>query len=231
MKKLLVAGIAAGALCSAPALAGPPPSLFNWSGCYMGANAGYLWGVADPQANAVTTFAQTSPRGFTGGGQVGCNYQVSNWLVGLQGDFNDSRARNSQTISSPISFDTFETRVDWLASATARIGYARDQWLVYGKGGAAWVRDTFHDNGAIFIFSLDFSGSETRSGWTVGGGVEYGLTPNWSIGLEYDYYNFGTKFVTLPGIGVIGATTETFPLKENFSVVKAVINYRFSTGH
>jgi outer membrane immunogenic protein len=231
MKKLFVAGIAVAALLSAPALAGPPPSLFNWSGCYMGANAGDLWGVADPQATTVKTFAQTSPRGFTGGGQVGCNYQAYNWVVGLQGDFSAANAHNRQTITGGLTTDHFETKIDWLASITGRIGYAQDRWLVYGKGGAAWVRDNLHDSGGVFIFPFDFSVSETRSGWTVGGGVDYALAPNWSVGLEYNYYDFGTKLVTLSGSGGLGATSETFPLKQNFSVVRATLNYRFSTGH
>jgi outer membrane immunogenic protein len=235
MKKLLVAGIAAATFLSAPALAGPPPSVFNWTGCYLGANAGGGWGKADPIGS---DFSQSKPRGFVGGDQFGCDYQASNWVLGLQGDFSSSAARNSQFTSfDPFDDDNFSAKIEWLASATARLGYAWDRWLVYGKGGAAWVKDKLGDNGDFFIpvplfVTYDFNGSVIRSGWTWGGGLQYGLTQNWSVGLEYDYYNFGTKTVTLFGSNSIGTgTSEPFPLKQNFSVAKVSLNYRFGTGN
>jgi len=226
MKKLFLASIAAAALYSAPAAAVSPS--YNWTGCYIGVNAGGLWGKVETDFGA-----ETKPNGFTGGGQLGCDYQtMSNWLVGLQGDFNWTHARDSQTTSTPVSTDTFDTRLDWFTSATARLGYASGPWLIYGKGGAAWVRDKFRDSGGVFVFGFDFSGTTTRSGWTAGGGLEYAFAPNWSAFLEYDYYGFGTKSLTLSGVNSapLSAQTETVSVKQNFSVVKIGLNYRFATG-
>jgi outer membrane immunogenic protein len=221
-----IAGVAAAALYSAPAAAIAPS--YNWTGCYIGVNAGGMWGKADAD------FASTNPNGFAGGGQLGCDYQsMSNWVVGLQGDFNWTRAHDSQNYDiPPIGGGMFETRMDWFASATARLGYAAGPWLIYGKGGAAWVRDRLMDSGSILIVSFDFSGNVTRSGWTAGGGFEYAFAPNWSAFVEYDFYDFGTKDVTIPGIGGLppGPSSETISFKQNFSVVKAGINFRFSTG-
>lgn len=223
MKKLFIAGIAAAALYSAPAAAGPA---YNWTGCYIGASAGGMWG------NAETDFAKTNPNGFIGGGQIGCDYQaMSNWLVGLQGEFNWANAHDRVTVFPPLSRDTFDTRVNWFASATARLGYASGPWLFYGKAGPAWVRDRLHNFGNAFIFTFDFGGSATQGGWTGGAGFEYAFAPNWSVNLEYDFYDFGTKSVILPGMSsLFGSLPATISLKQNFSVVKVGINYRFSTG-
>lgn len=224
MKKLFVAGIAAAMFYSAPAVAAPT---YNWTGCYIGASAGGMWGKAE------TDFAETKPNGFIGGGQFGCDYQYpSNWLLGLQGEFNWANAQDRQTVFPVLSIETLDAKVDWFASATARLGYASGPWLFYGKAGPAWVRDKLHDFGSVFISSFDYSGSATQTGWTGGAGFEYAFAPNWSTYFEYDFYDFGTKSVGLSGMaGVIpAASTETISLKQNFSVVKVGINYRFSTG-
>ena len=121
--------------------------------------------------------------------------------------------------------------MDWFASATARLGYASGPWLFYGKGGAAWVRDQLRNFAQLSSSAFDFSGNTTRSGWTIGGGLEYAFAPNWSASLEYSYYNFGTKSVTLSGItdspGGTTPASESIPLDQNFSVVKLGLNYRF----
>src|SRR5205823_2703600 len=131
--------------------------------------------------------------------------------------------------------ETLDARLNWYASATARLGYASGPWLFYGKGGAAWVNDRLHDFAQLASSSFDFSGNTTRSGWAIGGGLEYAFAPNWSTSLEYDYYNFGTKSVTLSGVtvgpGGAAPASESIPLHQNFSVVKVGLNYRFSTGH
>jgi outer membrane immunogenic protein len=230
--KLLGMPIAAAAFASlstisllsggAPARAAP---IFNWTGCYIGASAGGTWGKAE------VDFAEAKPNGSIVGGQFGCDYHgPSNWLVGLQGEFNWADARDHQDyILTPIGGGTFETRIDWFASATARLGYAAGPWLIYGKGGAAWVRDRLKDVGS-FIGPFAFDGETTRSGWTAGGGVELALAPNWSAILKYDYYGFGRKSVSIPGVDFLGPGAESMLLKQNFSVVRVGINYRFSTS-
>jgi len=241
VKKLLVAGIAAAAFCGVPALAADmpvkapvykAPAAFSWTGCYIGAHAGYGWGVARAEGD----FADSKPRGFVGGGQVGCDYQASNWILGVDGSFTGSRMHDQRTELFPAGpfsrLDTFATKIDWLASATARVGYAWDRWLIYARGGGAWIRDRFNDSGTAFIVTFNEGNALTRTGWTAGGGVEYALARNWSFLVEYDYYGFGTKSVTLAGCGgpgCAGSASETFPLKQNLSVVKAGINFRFGS--
>jgi outer membrane immunogenic protein len=209
---------------SAPAMA--QRSIYQWTGCYIGVSGGGTWGEAETDFNRVT------PNGFIGGGQFGCDYQApSNWVIGLQGEFNWADAQDRR-MTGVLDLDTLDTRVNWFASATARFGYASGPWLLYGKGGAAWVRDAFKNFGNFFILSFDYNGSGTLSGWTAGVGVEYALAPNWSINFGYDYYDFGTESVSVSGVaGVIpAASTSTISVKQNFSVVKIGLNYRFGSN-
>lgn len=241
MNRLFLAAVAA-VLCGSPAVAADmpvkapayrAPAAFSWTGCYLGGHVGFGWGVARAQA---AEFADSQPAGFVGGGQVGCDYQASNWVFGVDGSFSGSGMRDQQTQTFPgIPFtltDTFTNKVDWFASATARVGYAWDRWLVYGRGGAAWVRNKSNDAFTVFIATGNESGAVTRTGWTAGGGVEYALARNWSFLVEYDFYGFGTKSVTLTGCSGPGCgnpASETFPLQQNFSVVKAGLNFRFGS--
>jgi len=211
---------------------------YSWTGCYIGASAGGMWGnAAIENSFAAPTDVRTDLNGFIGGGQIGCNYQnPSNWLIGLQGEFNWTSVHHSQTIFPPFPYvsETLDVRVDWFASATARLGYAFGPWLFYGKGGAAWVSDQLRTFAQLASSTFDFSGNITRSGWTIGAGLEYAFAPNWSASLEYGYYNFGTKSVTLSGLvggaGGPAPSSQSITLNQNFSVVKVGLNYRFSTG-
>ena len=89
---------------------------------------------------------------------------------------------------------TFKETTDLLTSVTARVGYAWNNWLLYGKGGAAWASDRYSAFDALATY--DFEGLETRFGWTAGAGVEWAFSDIWSVKLEYDYYGFGTRSVT-----------------------------------
>src|SRR6266849_7678831 len=133
MRKTLLASVAVTVLCAAPAIAAnmpvkapvyKAPAAFSWTGCYIGAHAGGGWGVASAEAPDV---ADSKPHGFVGGGQVGCDYQASNWVLGVDGSFSGSRMHDQRTeLFSAIPFstlDTFETKIDWLASVTGRVGY------------------------------------------------------------------------------------------------------------
>jgi outer membrane immunogenic protein len=217
----------------------PTIAVYDWSGCHIGASIGGMWGnAAIEHTFAAPTHIGTDPGGFVGGGRIGCDYQnPSNWLIGVQGEFNWTSAHNRQTIFPPFPYvsETLDASVDWYASATARLGYVSGPWLFYGKGGAAWARDRFHDVGQLASSNFDFSANVTRSGWTAGAGLEYAFAPNWSAVLEYGYYNFGTSSVTLSGVtggpGGLAPGSSNGTLNQNFSAVTAGVSYRFSTGH
>ncbi len=225
----LIAGpaIAADLAVKAPVYKGPSPPvvIYSWTGCYIGANIGGGWA-----RKSWTTTTPPPPldlgshtaSGVVGGGQIGCDYQTGPLVLGIEGMFDGANLRGSNI---PPSFPNSEdvTRIPWFGTLTGRIGYAVDRALLYVKGGGAWVRDN-HE--LIFVPTgvVGETGSVTRSGWTLGGGLEYALAPNWSARIEYDYLGFGTKPVTF----CRPICDDIFDIKQNIQLLVVGINYRFS---
>lgn len=232
MKKLIAAlGVLPFACFALPANAQPPA--YQWTGCYVGGHIGGAWGDQHIDDSGINP--SFHPRSFLGGAQVGCDYQSpTNWVFGLQGDVSWLNANNSAAGSIGLFSESVGEKIDWFASTTARLGYAAGPWLIYGKGGAAWVREKFTNDGSLFIVrSFTADGKTTLSGWTLGGGLEFAFAPNWSANVEYDFYDFGTRSTTLSGVatGVGGGPfSETISVKQNFSVVKVGLSYHFGTG-
>lgn len=237
MKKILLTSAAAVAFCGAPALAAPPAApMFYWTGCYIGGNIGGGWGRKAFTDEALTP-NDTPPstpvadiRGWLAGGQLGCDNQfATNWVFGIEGAGSWANIKGS---SDPFFHGkaVFDAQTKWIASTTARLGYAQDRWLIYVKGGAAWAGDKYQVPGS-FIVPFFFRGSETRPGWTVGGGIEWALWQNWSAKLEYAYYDFGTRSLTIfDTSGSFGPGSETANITQRIQTVTFGINYRFWTG-
>jgi outer membrane immunogenic protein len=247
-----VAGIGAASAADLPARAytKAPAHVdagYNWSGFYAGFNVGGAWGNSDVSSAVVNTngsnvsdnqrsnqrflSAVDSPRlkpsGFTGGGQIGYNYQIDKWVLGIEADFSYFGLRDSRTDTAPFPFlgGTFTTtnsvKTDWLATVRPRLGYAFNRTLLYVTGGLAATED--------FRESESGSSSKTKAGWTVGGGVEHAFLNNWSAKLEYLYTDFGSLSVgsqhfraQLP---VSRVSTHDVDLKAN--IVRIGVNYKF----
>ena len=189
----------------------PVVSYYDWTGFYLGVNGGYGWGKSDWDSPAVSV----KPKGWMAGGTAGFNYQVGAFVWGLEGDF-DWADVSAGTACGAFSCETKNT---WLATARGRLGYAFDRFLPYITGGGAFgrVRASSTDPAAT-------GASDTRTGWTVGGGLEYAFLGNWSAKIEYLYVDLGTfDCSTACSPGVV-ASNVTF--KEN--VVRAGFNYKFS---
>ena len=123
--------------------------------------------------------------------QAGCDLQAGNWVVGLQGEYGWTDARDSNR-NSLIAGLANRTEIKTLGTATARLGYAWDRFLGYIKGGAAWE----HDNYEMYLVGTDLvtaTASETRGGWTAGFGAEIAFLPPVSGFVEANYYDFGRK--------------------------------------
>ena len=198
---LLFAGpaFAADVGTKAPAYRAPPLApVFSWTGLYVGVHGGY--GSSDSQGLDL--------KGGFGGGQVGYNYQINNFVWGIEGDIAGADISETDTfgpLSVKVSFDT-------LASLRGRFGVAYGNALFYGTAGAGWG----HFKVSASAFGLTASDSVTLSGWTAGAGIEYAFLPNWSAKVEYLHYGFGSEnFVGLP-TGNLDVDT-----------IKAGINYRF----
>jgi outer membrane immunogenic protein len=199
---LLGAAVAAAAMITSSAHAADLPrggylaapyTVFNWSGFYVGLNAGYQWGSV--------TNSGFSPAGIAGGVQAGYNWQSSNFVYGLESDLQLSGADDvfaAHKFSNP-----------WFGTFRGRAGFAFSNVLLYLTGGFAYGDGR-----------LDFAGlSETHShfGWTIGGGIEVGLTPQWSAKAEYLYFDLTDR-----GYALTGSSNGI-----QSSVFRLGVNYRF----
>jgi len=224
-------------------LAVPPPELplpFSWTSCYGGGQAGGGWGQKNLNDSAgvlapITGFSSTNLNisGYLLGGQFGCDYQFApNWVAGIEGAAAGGNIGGSIGVAQPFGIPgdsaTFKETTDLLTSVTGRVGYAWDRWLVYAKGGAAWAGDRYTAAGSFGGVPYDLGGSESRIGWTAGVGVEWAFCNEWSLRLEYDYYGFGRRSVTLidANTGNIGPEDIT----QNIQTVKLGLNFHVVTG-
>jgi opacity protein-like surface antigen len=184
------------------------PAVYNWAGFYIGGYAGTAWGLTN------WTFADdaatTTPRyaGFLGGGEIGYDYQLGKWVFGVEGDTGWTNAHGARPCPNGFFFNC-EMDLNWLSTATARVGYAYwDRLLVYVKGGAAIAQDqanfvcNTHSQPTIMplVGCPSQSESKAKVGWTVGWGSEFGLTPNVSVKSETLYFNLGTDGYNMAGI-------------------------------
>lgn len=202
----------------------PVATYYNWTGFYVGANGGYGWGTSAWRDDPIFGASELGSHPITGGlvgGQLGYNLQVSNWLVGIEADLDWASIKGGHVDQFGSAINT---KVTSLGTVTGRIGYAQSQALVYAKGGLAWGTFKYDD----FVTpggALNGSNSSARTGWTAGGGFEYGFAANWSAKVEYNYMDFGTKRLAFAG-GVGGAFVQD--ITDRIHVVKAGVNYRFN---
>jgi outer membrane immunogenic protein len=208
------------------------PVQFSWTGCHVG---GRLGGVVseDKTTNVLGDSVGFSSTGFVGGGQIGCDYEFApGWVAGVEGMAAWSSLKNSH----PASVRNLTTGVtvpsqftlgnDFLASATARLGYSvAERWLVFVRGGAAWTHEKSDDAfTTVAGVAVDPSSSTTRTGWTAGAGVEWAFAPHWSTSLEYDFYDFGTHGVTLTQNNTF---VSGISVKDTIHAVTAAVDYHF----
>jgi outer membrane immunogenic protein len=215
MKRILMTGVGLLALaCAAQPSAAAPAQIFNWSGFYVGAQAGYGWGKSE-HFDLAFSYGDLSIDGLTFGATAGFNWQVgASWLLGIETDFNWSNIKGDE---NDLPFCSCITDVDWFSTARVRAGWINGQSLLYVTGGFAYAK--------IFAFSnLPDQGTVRRSGWTAGAGWEYAFAPNWSAKVEYLYADFG-KFTydNSPAVDNYSATTD-------LHLVRFGVNYRFATG-
>jgi opacity protein-like surface antigen len=160
------------------------------------------------------------------GGQLGFNYQLGRWVVGAEGDLSWGNLRDATMCPDGSSWCW--TRQSWLATATGRIGYAFDPALFYLKGGVAFTRSQYFKTSPVGSV-LDEIAASRRNGWTAGAGMEYALGGPWTLRLEYDYLEFGSRTLALSNIAT-GAFAEDLVLRQKAHEVKLAVNYLFNAN-
>ncbi len=240
-----------------PAYMPPTAPLFTWTGLYAG---GTLGGVVDNRSSyalagvlpanqlvansyARGTYPSGHQGGFTGGGQVGANYQLrGGFVIGLEADAAYTDLDHTQDDPVPAGAGrVFQTRLNFLGTVRGRVGYAFDRLLLYGTGGFAYGQTDSNvalRNVANTITRFSGSGSELQTGFAVGGGVEYalpsgvffaGLTSQAvTLKVEYLHYDLGNTNITansIPAVGTVGAYNARLAVSGD--LVRAGLNIKF----
>jgi outer membrane immunogenic protein len=239
MKKLLLGTVGLVALSGSAMAAdlpartykAPPPviaPIYDWTGFYIGANGGWAesrncWGIV-PVGAALIPDGCSDRSGGVVGGQIGYRWQASQFVFGLeaQGDWADLTGSRVSTFNPAFSTGT---RTNGIGLFTGQIGYAWNATLLYLKGGAAVTDNSAFINtfpGGVGVASA----SSTRWGGTVGVGLEYGFSPNWTAGIEYDHLFMGNANNTFSVANPLlaGAANR---ISQDVDMVTARISFKF----
>jgi outer membrane immunogenic protein len=259
MKRAVLAGLGVLALAAQPTLAADipvrmpvkapvmAPVVYNWTGFYIGAHAGYAWArtrTTDTLGyNTIPGDTWTyKSNGFIGGGQLGYNWQTGGLVFGLEADLGYLGLSGSARAPAGVLFfagDTVgETKSDFYATVRGRLGFAIDNWLLYATGGWIGVNTRVSVIDACFVAPCGFAvinatDKSFRSGWTVGGGVEVSVGGPWTVKAEYLYFDLGSQTVAAPAFfPPAPAPTITWPwaTRTDGHIVRAGFNYRFDAG-
>jgi outer membrane immunogenic protein len=243
MKKILVAAVgmmaaglsapaSAADLAARPYTKAPPPvvaPIYDWTGFYIGGNGGWAQNhncvdFLDAAGVAVASGCRDRSGGVIGG-QLGYRWQASQWVFGLeaQGDWADLSNQRVSLIDASLST---RTKTSAIGLFTGQIGYAWNASLFYVKGGAAVTdnRLSVIDN----AFGTELAAqSATRWGGVIGVGYEYGFTPNWSVGVEYDHLFMGHRNNSFTVADPRLAAFVNDRITQDVDMITLRFNYRF----
>jgi outer membrane immunogenic protein len=204
----------------------PPPPVYNWTGFYVGLNAGVAWAnhgdiaVTDPVLHGVHQIGltQANASGFQGGGQAGYNYQTGPFVLGVETDIQGITGGWNINWGkySNLGLST-GTHGGWFGTTRARVGYAIDRLLFYATGGVAYGG----------LNSNPLANNSSNVGYAVGGGVEYGFTDHITAKFEAMYLNLnnGSETIVVPHAGHNYTVASTSG--NGGGLVRFGVNYRF----
>jgi outer membrane immunogenic protein len=212
MKKILVAGIAAAAFCGAPALAADMPTkapvyapvaVYDWSGIYIGGDAGWQGSTIDLSRVDPPGTLSYSPRhsSFALGAFVGAQRQFGQFVLGVEGGYMSAFGDTSLgavpalSIFTPGGTGTAQAKLKDIWSVGGRLGWAMGQWMPYLTGG--YASGSFQFNAQCCVTGTEQANARTGGGY-IGGGIDWAVWQNWILGLEYRHYGFNAKTGTGP---------------------------------
>jgi outer membrane immunogenic protein len=224
----------------------PAAAGYNWSGGYIGVQAGYgfghqAWPDFAPQGGSF------GANGWLAGGTVGANAQAGKFVFGVEGEWMGTgiKGTDHSTLDfggGDLQHNSLGSQTDWLAIASARAGFVvGDRLLIYGKGGVALAEEKYtydvFEVANIGSLTGSLSGKAVRTGVVAGAGAEYALGGNWSAKIEYDYIKMSAQNITTngtyfynapPTVGSLAYTQRIGGMTESMNLVKAGVNYHFS---
>jgi outer membrane immunogenic protein len=229
---------------------------YNWSGVYIGGNIGYGWGRSSDSAGlspggppVFTDTLRSTMNGIVGGGQIGYNSQMQNWLWGLEADFQGTGQSSSHSFTCPTGVCTAATallpflpptipgaavaitarkQLDFFGTVRGRLGIlVVPTVLIYATGGLAYGQVDTNSSLAGAARAQNYN-----PGYVIGGGVEAAIGGDWTAKLEYLYLDLGTVSgsfnSTVTAIGGAGSLTENFSSRITDSIVRVGLNYKFT---
>jgi outer membrane immunogenic protein len=217
---------------------------YSWTGFYAGLNAGDSWSSDNVQYNQIgaPTVLNTnlSKSGFIGGGQVGYNWQTGPLVLGIEADI--AWRNNTSSFSTfPFAGNTIDNvsgtdTQKWIGTVRPRIGLAWGSALFYGTGGLAYGEDehAYTENRVVVPGQKrTLTETDTRTGWTAGGGVELALPAQWnrwSLGAEYLHVDLGTTTLNQPTatVGGLNFPASSTSFHDKSEIIRAKLNYRFN---
>ncbi len=206
---------------------------YNWTGFYAGVNAGIGFGRSKTDlaiaGGLIDPHSRVGGLGGLGGAQIGYNWQYGNMLglgnivLGLEADIQGTGLEDNRTCavlcSLPGSGININQKLDWFGTARGRIGIASGPVLSYFTGGFAYGDVKTNISGLNGLINDTYS--STRTGWTIGSGVEAALGGNWTGKVEYLYVDLGTQ----SGTNTLLPYTYSSEIREH--IFRAGLNYRF----
>ena len=228
--------------------------VFTWTGFYIGGNVGGGSGNYSTQnignnaaaaANVGTTrptFFRTNQTGFTGGGQVGYNYQIGQFVIGVEADASYTDFAKTRSITLAGATDSIRDDLKYLGTVRGRVGYAFDRIMVYGTGGFAYGdvynREFLGSSAAPVLNANSGARYDTKTGYAYGGGIEYAIptgsffsflnffnTSAVTIKAEYLHYDLGRNTYTLTNAA--GAQNFTARTRDSGDIGRLGVNYKF----
>lgn len=209
----------------------PAPPIFTWTGFYVGVQGGWSGGgsnkvnFASPAFGGAGSVSGWRPDGGFLGLRAGYDYQfpASPFVLGVVADLNyDWMKKSTAGVVGPVAYFG-SSRIDWDGSLRLKAGYAIDRFMIYATGGVAFANEKFRFGTTLPVASF-ISESDTRVGWTIGGGLQYAVTNNLIAGLEYRYAQFDRK--TYSG-AVVPAGIVTASSRPDFHRVAATLDWKF----
>jgi opacity protein-like surface antigen len=225
----------------APVSAASTPVAMNWTGFYIGGHLGGGWSDdrwSDPFPSTLGLKGSINVAGFgdvtratgpLGGGQIGANWQLGSWVLGVQADASAANIIGQNSCFTGLGGVLCGRTINAIGTLSGRVGYAWDRSLAYVKGGGAWTDTTYSVFGNTDALALGGGSTTlTTGGWTIGAGVEYAITNHWTTFAEYDHIGLPSTAVSFPTVAIINANS--IAVKQSADLFKLGVNYKFDFG-
>jgi outer membrane immunogenic protein len=220
----------------------PPPmapllSPFSWTGFYIGGNVGGTWADRQLTDSLGNDFGRSNDGVvgvLMGGGQVGFNYQMGWFVLGVEADFdwvNSSSVPRAGVTVLGVGSIVASAHDRWISTVAARLGFANDHWLFYAKLGGGWVgASNLTITNLTTGASITGDSSRSESGFLVGGGIEYAFTNNWTVKVEYEYLGLSSRTFLVP-VGAPFFVGNVFTTRSrHVDELKVGLNYLFNVA-